>query len=905
MTRAAAPEPQAPAAAGDEGPAAQPPTGADPSEPGANAPQPTPDPASAETEAPAAAGDEGPAAQPPMGADPSEPGANAPQPTTDPASAETEAPAAGDHADAAGPEASADGRAGGPGADAEASTGGGAEEVGAQPADGAGGPVHGAAEGSAPQPATTGGGEPGAERPESAAGDDARASTVGEAEGSSAQPAHGSEGPVAGGAEAAVAQPADAAEGPVAGGGEGAGAQPADAGGPGAEPMVSGRGGVGESPAGPTPEAEPQPALSEAAAELAAQKVERERIARRKAERDAPVDAGAKLSGKAADLLAAVRAVESGEKPDRYFDEAPAAPRKAAPTPPPVRKPAPAPEPAAAPAAAAVDSVRAVLARGGAPETLAATAAAALGDGAAEQLAENPWRLLAVPAVRPTQADGFARALLGPEAGPGDERRTTALVGWLLVQAGLKGHTALEAPVLEKALAQYGVPDPAEALEHAIGEGTVLVFHEPLGAPVPEGEEQPVQILVGLEGSAMAEESLADGLARIANTFDSPADWEKAAAQGPGAELIRAVAAHGLVAHTGGEAARAEPLALLAAARELGLRACLAAHAPSASAEAVTVAGLLSGAEGPGRDADGQFALDLLIVLDAPQLDVEIAAALVESVPDGARLVLSGDPGVLGSAGAGRVFADLLAARACPQVVSRVPDPGPIGELVSGIGIGELNQVDAPGKEVVIVPVRDAGEAVHRAVQLVAESVPRAFGIPADSVQVITPGHGGSAGTRALNAALKERLNPGPGRFGGFDPGDRVVHVPSPGRALPARVVSADAEGLHLDRAGARVVVPKELVESQVRHGWAVTAHQAVGVRWPAVVVVLPGDAAQALSRDWVYTAFGRAERHLSVVHGVDQALPQAVAQVLPKPRTTRLAGLLSALAAAAGEQPQ
>ncbi|MFE9635607.1 ATP-binding domain-containing protein [Streptomyces sp. NPDC006463] len=643
--------------------------------------------------------------------------------------------------------------------------------------------------------------------------------------------------------------------------------------------------------------------LSEAQAELAAQKIERERIARRKAEREGPVDAGAKLSGKAADLLAAVRAVESGAKPAAvYFDEAPAAPRKAAPAPPPPRRTAQAP--AAAPSADTVDGVRAVLARGGAPEALAAPAAAALGDDPAGRLAANPWLLLSVPAVRPTQADGFARALLGPEAGPGDERRTAALVGWLLVQAGLKGHTALEAPVLEKALAQYGVPEPAEALELAIADGSVLVFHEPLGRPVGEdtedaGTEQPVRILVGLEGPAMAEESLADGLARIAGTFEAPADWEKAAT-GPGAELIRAVAGHGLVTHTGGEAARAEPLALLAAARELGLRACLAAHVPSA--EGVTVAGLLSGAQGPGRDADGRFALDLLIVLDAPQLDVEAAAALVESVPDGARLVLSGDPAVLGSAGAGRVFADLLAARTCPLVVSRVPDPGPLGELVSGVGIGELNQVEAPGKEVVIVPVQDAGEAVHRAVQLVAESVPRAFGIPADSVQVITPGHGGSAGTRALNAALKERLNPGPGRFGGFDPGDRVVHVPSPGRALPARVVSADAQGLHLDRAGERVVVPKELVESQVRHGWAITAHQAVGVRWPAVVVVLPGDAAQALSREWVYTAFGRAERHLSVVHGVDQALPHAVAEVLPKPRTTRLTGLLSALATAGGQ---
>ncbi|MFH8889926.1 helix-hairpin-helix domain-containing protein [Streptomyces sp. NPDC017949] len=652
------------------------------------------------------------------------------------------------------------------------------------------------------------------------------------------------------------------------------------------------------------------PSLTEAQAELAAQKVERERIARRKAEREAPVEAGAKLSGKAADLLAAVRAVESGAAPAPvYFDEAPAAPRKAAPAPPQQPRPVTA---GAEPAAAEIEGVRAVLARGGAPEALAGPAARILGEGAAGRLVEDPWRLLAVAGVRPAQADGFAQALLGGGAGPADERRGAALVGWLLDRAAEKGHTALEAPVLEKALAQYGVPEPAGALENAVGEGAVLVFEEPLDGPAPTpaadadaeaGEaERPVRVLVGLEEYALAEESLADGLARLAAGVTDPADWSRATT-GTGGELIRAVAGHAVVTHTGGEAARAEPPALLEAARKLGLRAVLAAHAPGP--DRVTPAGLLAGTQGPGRDADGRFELDLLVVLDAPQLDVETAAALVESVPDGARLVLSGDPGVLGSAGPGRVFADVLAARAWPQVVSRTPDPGPVGELVSGVGIGELNQVHAPGKEVVIVPVQDAGEAVHRTVQLVAESVPRAFGIPADAVQVITPGHGGSAGTRVLNAALKERLNPGPGRFGGFDPGDRVVHVPSPGRALPGRVVSADAEGLHLDLAGARVVVPKERVESQVRHGWAVTAHQAVGTRWPAVVVVLPGDAAQALSRDWVYTAFGRAERHLSVVHGVDQALPHAVAQVLPKPRTTRLTGLLRALTAAQEAAPQ
>ncbi|MFJ9902848.1 ATP-binding domain-containing protein [Streptomyces sp. NPDC101152] len=651
--------------------------------------------------------------------------------------------------------------------------------------------------------------------------------------------------------------------------------------------------------------------MSEAEAELAAQQVERERIERRKAEKTAPIASGAKLSGTAADLLAAVRAVESGAKAT--------APAPLRPAPEPVRQPQPAPR---AVALEAVDAVRGVLVAGGAPESLAGQVAAALGEGAGDRLRADPWLLLRVGGVRPEQADGFARVLLGAGAAPDDERRGRALTGWLLEQAAVAGHTALELPALVAALAQRGVPDADDAVQATVAEGEALVFQDALDprAPEPEGAEEgeeeaerPVRVLVGLERYALAEESLADGLARLVNSVPkqdgTTEEWERAAASAKGstAELIRAVAGHGLVLHTGGEASLAEPAALLRVASALGLRGWAAAHTPAGrdrfaraaevpgtTVPVATVAGLLAGTEGPGRDAEGALDVDLLVVLDAPQLDVEAAALLVESLPDGARLMVAGDPSVLWSAGPGRVFADLLAARICPQVASRTPDPGPLGELVSGIGIGELNQVDAPGKEVVIVPVRDAGEAVHRTVQLVADSVPRAIGVPAEQTQVITPGHGGAAGTRALNAALKERLNPGPGRFGGFDPGDRVAYSPAPGRTLPGQVVKADAEGLHLSCAGIDVVVPKERVEQSVRHGWALTAHQAVGGRWPAVVVVLPGDAAQALSRPWVYTAFSRADRHLSVVHGVDQALPRAVAEIPAKSRTTRLPLLLA-----------
>ncbi|MFD9130637.1 helix-hairpin-helix domain-containing protein [Kitasatospora sp. NPDC059571] len=611
------------------------------------------------------------------------------------------------------------------------------------------------------------------------------------------------------------------------------------------------------------------------------------------------------------------------------------------------RRPPP-PRPRAPPAAAEV------LTAGGAPADLAAPAVAALGERAAEQLREDPWAVLTLPGIRPEQADGFARGLLGPAAGPGDARRARALVPWLLEQAALRGHSAQEIAEVSAGLQRLGLPEPAAALQEVVVDGLVMAFQEELpGHRGNDEEEPPTRTLLALERLALAEESLGEGLVRVLSTLvpgsdeegpeedaEQPADgaedageaadedvpgadeagdhaparpgpaaWAAAAEAAPSpsaAALIRAVADSALVVHTGGEASRAELAALLAAAHGLGLRAWAAPWtdhgrtvlagllAGSPAAERLTTLGdLLGGAAGPGRGDDGTLALDVLVVPDAQLLDVELAATLLEAVGDGTRLVLGADPAQLWSAGPGRFLADLAGSKLCPVVASRTPDPGPIGELVSGISVGELLPVDAPGKEVVVLAVQSAEEAVHRAVQLLADSIPRALGIPAEQVVLLTPGHGGSAGTRALNAAAKARLNPGPGAFGGFDPGDRVAWSPAAGVTLPGRVVDGDAAGLHLELSdGSSLTLAPDRV-ARLRHGWALTAHQAVGRRWPGVVAVVPGDAG-GLTRQWVCTAFGRAEQHLSVLHPAGPLLAQAVAERPAAERTTRLRAILA-----------
>ncbi len=180
------------------------------------------------------------------------------------------------------------------------------------------------------------------------------------------------------------------------------------------------------------------------------------------------------------------------------------------------------------------------------PARFAGPAVATLGRTAADQLRQDPWRLLALAQIRPDQADWFARKLL-PEASPQDPRRGQALVSYLLGRAARDGHTAVPAGVIATALARFRVEDPAAAIAAAVDDGGVLPFEagpgeadpgeaEPDGA-APGGadpgdaeadEELAAGVLLALARYAMAEESVAEGVQRLAALAEpaEPADAE-------------------------------------------------------------------------------------------------------------------------------------------------------------------------------------------------------------------------------------------------------------------------------------------------------------------------------------------------------------------------------------------
>ena len=538
-----------------------------------------------------------------------------------------------------------------------------------------------------------------------------------------------------------------------------------------------------------------------------------------------------------------------------------------------------------------------------------------LGPPAARLLREDPWLLLGVPGVTIADADQLARAAI-PGVTRDDPRRARAIVGFLLARDARDGHTVSPRTDIEAALRPFAAGEPGAAVDAAVAHGSVI----PAGT---DGQE-----LLGLARYAQAEATVAQGIARLLATgrpieVDSESDpfdldeAQRSAVEhalragvsvltgGPGTGKSRTVAALvaladragrsvALAAPTGRAAKRLEELCSTPAST---LHRLLGAQ-PRTRGEEVSFAG------GFARNRDWPLDEDVVVVDEASMLDVELANALLIACSDGTHLLFVGDPAQLPSIGPGQVLADVIDSGVAPvtplRTLYRQAEGGTIARLATSVREGTLPPVNDPSREVVIVAARGSADAARRVTQLVTDSIPRVLAIPAHQVQVVTPIHRGSAGTHALNVALKAQLNPGDGSHR-FDVGDRVVATANHLEAEPfgyangevGVVAEVDPDGTVTVEFASGPAEVKGKALADLLHGWAITVHRAQGSEFAGVVVVLPPESVTMLSRPLVYTALTRAQRHLSVVHAVGPALARAVRTVGAEPRRTRLTDLL------------
>ncbi len=552
------------------------------------------------------------------------------------------------------------------------------------------------------------------------------------------------------------------------------------------------------------------------------------------------------------------------------------------------------------------------------PMDVARAAHARFGAETVEVARADPYALLDAERVRFAHADRLA-SHLGVE--PTDPRRLSAGARAAVSTARQsEGHQHLPRPACIDATAQLLGVDR-------------LVAEDGVATAIAEGalaeETLDDEVVVSTPEALRVEQDLADGLARLLDAeptrlqpFANRVDPSDELTEGQ-TRAVHRVFEHPVSVLTGGpgtgKTRTVEEVVL--AAEDAGMEVALCAPTGRAAKRleelvgrpAMTMHRLLEArptGDGGFSFRYGRFEqvpFDLVVADEVSMCDTRLAERLVSAVEEGAHLLLVGDPDQLPSVGPGDVLRDLVRCGAVPvteltEVHRQAAGSRIVGlarELLSG-EIGELRGVDG---DVFIAEERSRNAIAPRVVQAVAVRAPEYFGVEIDDVQVLAPMYRGPAGVNALNAALKEELNPANGRqaVAGFHIGDRVMQTRNDAELDVANGDVGQVVDLSASDGTIRIAFPRGEVtydRKQARDltpAWAVTVHKSQGGEWPVVVLVCDRSHHVMLWRNLIYTAVTRAQRALIVV-GQSAALRAAAKHDRPSDRRTGLAWRLQQL---------
>ena len=319
------------------------------------------------------------------------------------------------------------------------------------------------------------------------------------------------------------------------------------------------------------------------------------------------------------------------------------------------------------------------------------------------------------------------------------------------------------------------------------------------------------------------------------------------------------------------------------------------------------------------RNSYDPLKADAVIVDETSMVDVPLMAALLDAMRDDCRLVLVGDPDQLPSVGPGSLFADLIRSEIVPTVrlteIFRQAAQSAIVRNAHRIDQGELPDLRRNEGDFFFLSRRDGQSVVDTVVDLCRRRLPERMGIPADQIQVLSPTRRRGTGTRALNQALQQALNPpregrGERRFGDwvFRAGDRVMQVRNNYDILWREeggtdsgmgmfngdigvIRSIEGEVITVDFDGKIVEYSPDML-GELEPAFAVTVHKAQGSEYRAVILAALDGAPMLMTRGVLYTAVTRA-RELFIVVGDQEVVARMVAN---NRQTRRYSGLRARL---------
>lgn len=327
----------------------------------------------------------------------------------------------------------------------------------------------------------------------------------------------------------------------------------------------------------------------------------------------------------------------------------------------------------------------------------------------------------------------------------------------------------------------------------------------------------------------------------------------------------------------------------------------------STGIEAKTIHRLLeyqSPQAGFARNQENPLKGDLFVIDEASMIDLPLMAAFLDALPEDAHLLMIGDVDQLPSVGPGSVLSDLIQSDVVQvsrlNEIFRQAAESRIIRAAHDINNGQapveftINAKPSAKSDFFFIERDDPEKAAAMIIRLLREQIPEKFGLdPIRDVQVLTPMHRGSLGTRALNRRIQDALNPANEatfeveRFGAcFRTGDRVIQLRNNYEkevfngdigSITEIVTDPGSITVRFDDGRLADYEPGELDE--LAPAFAITVHKSQGSEFPCVILPVATQQFVLLQRNLLYTAITRGRR-LVILVGQKKAAAMAMKNI-------------------------
>ncbi len=325
-----------------------------------------------------------------------------------------------------------------------------------------------------------------------------------------------------------------------------------------------------------------------------------------------------------------------------------------------------------------------------------------------------------------------------------------------------------------------------------------------------------------------------------------------------------------------------------------------------------------------GAPIDG----DIIIVDEVSMVDMFIMSYLLDCIYKGTKLILVGDCDQLPSVGSGSVLKDLISSEKITTVhLDKIFRQAAKSKIIvnahrvnSGKGfIGKDDkEIEEDAKQDFFFIKENNQENVLKQVLSLCNGRLKKFGNYDffESIQVLSPTKKGMLGTKEMNKALQEELNPHregeaeKNSMGAiFRIGDRVMQIKNNYDIYWEKKNSREVEvgnGVFNGETGTILNINEKEKNicvkfddekmvwyefndlEQIEHSYCITIHKAQGSEFDVVIMIVPQAAPMLLTRNLLYTGLTRAKKLLIVI-GNERIVDYMIDNVDSKKRNTGL----------------